>query len=101
MIYPEIVHVFDGLGKTRISPFIVIHGSTATGSTSEMPQVKHDDMSSKVFGWLDFFVFVLLTFALGFATNAKMYALLLGNFWAKGGKTATWTHECQRGGTVM
>lgn len=37
--------------------------------------VKHDDMSSKVFGWVDFFVFVLLTFALGFATNAKMYAL--------------------------
>ena len=41
-------------------------------------QVKHGDMSSIVFGWVDFFVFVLLTFALGFATNAKMYALLLG-----------------------
>lgn len=40
-------------------------------------QVKHDDVTSKVFGWADFFVFVLLTFALGFATNAKMYALPL------------------------
>lgn len=37
--------------------------------------VKHNDMSSKIFGWVDFFVFVLLMFALGFATNAKMYAL--------------------------
>ncbi len=37
--------------------------------------VKHGDVSSKVFGWIDFFVFVLLMFALGFATNAKMYAL--------------------------
>lgn len=37
--------------------------------------VKHDDISSKIFGWVDFFVFVLLMFALGFATNAKMYAL--------------------------
>ena len=41
-------------------------------------EVKHNDMSSKIFGWVDFFVFVLLMFALGFATNAKMYALLLG-----------------------
>lgn len=41
-------------------------------------EVKHDDISSKIFGWVDFFVFVLLMFALGFATNAKMYALLLG-----------------------
>jgi len=37
--------------------------------------VKRDDMSSKIFGWVDFFAFVLLMFALGFATNAKMYAL--------------------------
>lgn len=41
-------------------------------------EVKRDDMSSKIFGWVDFFAFVLLMFALGFATNAKMYALLLG-----------------------
>ena len=37
--------------------------------------IKDDHVLSKVFGWLDFFVFVLLMFALGFGTNAKMYAL--------------------------
>ncbi|CAE7351802.1 unnamed protein product [Symbiodinium natans] len=37
--------------------------------------VKKDDICSKFFGWMDFFVFLLLMFALGFDTNAKMYAL--------------------------
>ncbi|CAK9019806.1 unnamed protein product [Durusdinium trenchii] len=37
--------------------------------------VKKEDMSSYIFGWIDFFVVVLLMFALGFSTNAKMYAL--------------------------
>lgn len=42
------------------------------------PEVKKEDMSSYIFGWIDFFVVVLLMFALGFSTNAKMYALPLG-----------------------
>ncbi|CAE7336161.1 unnamed protein product [Symbiodinium sp. KB8] len=37
--------------------------------------VKKDETWTKVFGWVDFLVFVLLMFGLGFATNGKMYAL--------------------------
>ena len=37
--------------------------------------VKTDETWTKVFGWVDFLVFVLLMFGLGFATNGKMYAL--------------------------
>ena len=85
--------LFDGLGRTlaypwrngeNVNPFDVSVPCRRDAMVFPAVQVKHDDMSSKVFGWVDFFVFVLLTFALGFATNAKMYALLLDSV-VKGG----------------
>jgi hypothetical protein len=108
----KIVNVYDGAWKDpsisfygypwiKTNPFCRCVRALPPRDTTV--QVKRGDMSSMVFGWVDFFVFVLLTFALGFATNAKMYALLLGKIWSRERERlqpGITTCRCQRGCNV-